>query len=418
MIQALKSMWALFFGITVLWFGTGMMFNLLVLRADAEGFSTVEIGFMQTTYQLGWIAAAIFAARMIHHVGHIRVFGAMAAAGSAIILLHLLYINPWVWSIERFFMGICTATLMVVIESWLNDMAENKIRGKVLAVYTILGWGAPVIGVWILRYASTDDAFFFLLASILISITVIPLLLSASRTPSLIEFERIGLKKLFKITPLGVSGAFLSGACHGAFFVSVALYGTVSGYSTSQISTLTAIALAGGIITQWPIAMLSDRMDRRVVLAAVAGLGGLIALLFAFSDTSSITAVYIATACISAMVLGLYSQCISHANDYLTPQQIVPASGTLILVYGTGMAVTPMIVAPLLNLAPNNFFLINAALMLFLSGYVLYRMTRREAVEDQGDTLTVSTVSPYSSVVTAAEEWGEDIETQQGKYDR
>ena len=210
MIQALKSMWALFFGITVLWFGTGMMFNLLVVRADSEGFSTVEIGFMQTAYQLGWIAAAIFAARMIHHVGHIRVFSAMAAAGSAIILMHLLYINPWVWSIERFFMGICTATLMVVIESWLNDMAENKIRGKVLAIYTILGWGAPVIGVWILRYASTDGAFFFLLASILISITVIPMLLSASRTPSLIEFERIGLKALFKITPLGVSGAFSS----------------------------------------------------------------------------------------------------------------------------------------------------------------------------------------------------------------
>ncbi len=418
MLQALKSMWALFFGITILWFGTGMMFNLLVLRADSEGFSTVEIGFMQTAYQLGWIAAAVFAARMIHHVGHIRVFGAMAAAGSAIILLHLLYINPWVWSVERFFMGICTATLMVVIESWLNDMAENKIRGKVLAVYTILGWGAPVIGVWILRYANTDDAFFFILASILISITVIPLLLSASRTPSLIEFERIGLKKLFEITPLGVSGALLSGACHGAFFVSVALYGTVSGYSVEQISTLTAIALAGGIITQWPIAMLSDRMDRRVVLAAVAGIGGLTALFFALSDTSSIMAVYIATACISAMVLGLYSQCISHANDYLTPQQIVPASGTLILVYGTGMAVTPMIVAPLLNLSPNNFFLINAALMLFLSGYVLYRMTRREAVEDQGDTLTVSTVSPYSSVVTAAEEWGKDVETQQGKYDR
>ena len=114
----------------------------------------------------------------------------------------------------------------------------------------------------------------------------------------------------------------------------------------------------------------------------------------------------------------MYSQCISHANDYLTPQQIVPASGTLILVYGSGMAVTPMIVAPLLNLSANNFFLINATLMLLLSGYVLYRMTRREAVEDQGDTLTVSTVSPYSSVVTAAEEWGEDVETQRGKYDR
>lgn len=418
MLQILKSMWVLYFGLSVLWLGTGMMFNLLVIRANSEGFTAFEIGIMQTCYQLGWIVAAIFAGRMIRHVGHIRVFSAMAAASSAIILIHLLYIDPWLWSAERFLTGICTATLMVVMESWLNDMSDNKVRGKVLALYTILSWGTPVLGVWILRYNNTDSAFFFLLASIFISVAVIPMLLSASRTPHFIEAERLGLKELFHITPLGVIGALLSGACHGAFFVSVALFGTVSGYTVEQISTLSAIALAGGIFTQWPIAMLSDRMDRRIVLMAVSLVGGLTALFTAIRQDSSVMATYIATGCISTTALSLYSLCISHANDYLSPRQIVPASSTLILVYGTGLAAVPAVISPLLSVSTNYFFICNAVLMLTLAAYVLYRMTRRRAVTDQSDTLAVSTASPYASIVSVAEEWGEDVKTRQGPYDR
>ncbi len=410
MWQAFKSMWALYSGLTLLWLGSGMLVSLLVLRAHAEGFSTLEMGMLQTAYQSGWIVAALFASRIILHVGHIRVFSAMAAAGSAIILLQLLYIDPWVWGFERFLMGLCVATLMIVTESWLNDMADNQNRGKVLGLYTILSWGAPVFGVWILRYNSTESAFFFLLASIFISIAVIPLLLSASRTPSFMDVERIGLKALFKITPLGVVGAFLSGACHGAFFFTVAIYGTVLNYTVEQISTLTAIALAGGIITQWPIALLSDRFDRRKVLALVAFLGGSLALGFGLFGETTLLAVYCVIGGISSMVLSLYSLCISHANDYLTPQQIVPASSTLILVYGSGMMLTPPLVSSLLAINPHTFFLSNGVLMLGLAGYVLYRMTRRAPALEQGDTLPVSTASPYASVLTAAEEWGKSVE--------
>lgn len=418
MLQIMKSMWVLYFGLSVLWLGTGMMFSLLVIRANSEGFTTIEIGIMQTCYQLGWIAAAVFAGRMIRHVGHVRVFSAMAAASSAIILVHLLYIDPWLWSLERFLTGICTATLMVVMESWLNDMSENRVRGRVLAVYTMLSWGTPVLGVWVLRYNSTDSAFFFLLASICISIAVIPMLLSASRTPSFIEAERLGLAELFRISPLGVIGALLSGACHGAFFVPVTLFGTVSGFTVEQVSTLTAIALAGGIVTQWPIAMLSDRMDRRIVLMSVAAIGGFAALYFALRQENSVLATYIGTACISATALSLYSLCISHANDYLSPKQIVPASGTLILVYGAGMAATPAVISPLLAISPHYYFVSNATLMLLLAAYVLYRMTRRSAATEQGDTLAVSTASPYASIVSVAEEWGENVPTEQAEHDR
>ena len=166
--------------------------------------------------------AAIIIPSLIHRVGHIRVFAAVAALGSGVILMHLLLIEEISWAVERIFMGICTAGLMIVAKSWLNDMCDNKGRGKILAVYTIISWGAPVIVMWLLRFGDISSSFFFLLASIIISIGVLPILLSASRTPSLINVERFNLRKLYEITPVGVIGTFLSGLCHGAFFVAMA----------------------------------------------------------------------------------------------------------------------------------------------------------------------------------------------------
>ncbi|MEM9603424.1 MAG: MFS transporter [Pseudomonadota bacterium] len=405
MWQALRSLWVLYFGLILLWFGTGVVHTLLVFRADAEGFSTVQIGLLQSAYQLGWLVAALIAPTLIRRVGHVRVFSAMAAASSAVIIAHLLVIEPTIWLAERFAMGICTAVLMVVCESWLNDMSANTVRGKVLALYTIISWGTPMIGVWLLRFASTESAFFFIVASICISLAVVPMLLSASRTPRFLDTQRLGFRTLYRRTPLGVIGALLSGACHGAFFATVALFGTVSGFSVAEISTLITIALGGGVITQWPIALLSDRYDRRAVLASVSALGAVTGLYFGVTETDTFLRACVAAFLLSACVLSLYSQCIAHTNDHIATQEVVPAASTLILLYGLGFAITPAVTAPLLDHSPAYFFHVNALLMAVLATLVCLRMLRREARQPQTDMVAIPTVSPYASVVTAAEHW-------------
>lgn len=412
MWQAFKNLWVLYFGLSVLWLGTGMSYTLLVIRANAEGFTPTELGFMQTSYQVGWVIAALIASSLIMRVGHLRIFAAVSSVCSALILIHLLYINPIAWTIERLLMGVATAVLMVVCESWLNDAADNSNRGKVLALYTILSWGLPAVGVYVLRFNDTGTPFFFILASIFISIAVIPMLLSASRTPTFIETERLGLKKLYKMSPTGIVGGFLSGIIHGILMAVAAIYATVSGFNVTETSNLITLSIMGGIVTQWPIAMISDRFDRRTVIAMLALACGGIALYFGSQDSLSVNQSYVAIALISATALSLYSLCISHANDYLSAEQIVPASSTLILIYGIGYALSPMFVSPLLSVNRNYFFLSIALFGFILGGYVLYRMKRREGVSDQGDTLTVLTTSPYASVVSAAEEWGDEEELQ------
>lgn len=413
MIHTFRHIWALLLGTAVLWFGTGMLYILVVVRAREAGFSTQSIGLMQSSYQVGWLIAAMLIPFLIRHVGHVRVFGAVAALGSAVILTHLLLIDPYAWIAERMIMGICTAGLMVATESWLNDLSENKDRGKTMAIYTILSWGAPVIGIWVLRYGNIYDSSFFLLSSILLSVGAIPVLISASRTPSLIAVERFSILRLYRATPVGVVGTFLAGLCHGGLYASASLYGVAIDLSVAEISTLSAIALVVGVLLQWPIAIVSDRMDRRTLLVITASLATAPAVYFSLKPALSITEIYIAMGAMGAFVLGMYSQCVAHVNDHLKPNQIVSAAGSLVLTYGIGYAITPVVIGFLLPLSPRSFFWVNSFCAGSLALFVLYRMTRREAVEDQGELIPVPTASPYGTVVSAAEVWGEETVSEE-----
>ena len=412
MLAKLKNTATLFLGIAILFFAAGLLFVLVVVRAKEAGFSTQAIGLLQSSYQVGLLIAAVFIPFLIHRVGHIRVFAAMTALGSAVILLQILHINELSWILDRLIMGVCIAGLMVVSESWLNEMSDNAERGRNLAIYTIVSWGAPVAGIWILRFGEASNDDFFILASVLISLAAIPLLLSATQTPTLIETARFSLKKLYRITPLGTIGTLLSGMCHGAFFGMTPLYGSVIGLDLAQISTLTSLALFSGIVLQWPIALTSDRYDRRIAIIATAGMAALPALYFAFSGASSILQQYIAVSLMGAFTLSLYSQCIAHANDHLEPSQVVPAAGLLVLVYGSGFAVIPIIMGQLMATASNYYFIVNGSLTTVLASYTFYRTIRSKPVKEQGDMINVPTGSPYSTVVRAAEEWSEESKVE------
>ena len=310
------------------------------------------------------------------------------------------------------------AGLMIVAESWLNDMSDNKGRGKILAIYTIISWGAPVVGMWLLRFGDISSSFFFLLSSIIISIGVLPILLSASRTPSLITVERFNLRKLYEITPVGVAGTFLSGLCHGAFFAAVAIYATSLELSVREVTNINALAILIGVLLQWPLGMLSDHYDRRTILIISATMTALSAGVFAIYASMEVTTIYVAVSCMSAFSLGLYSQCISHANDNLNPSQIVSATGSLVLVYGVGYAITPIISGYLISRSPVYFYWVIGVCATLLAAFVMYRTMRKAPPSHQGELVAMASASPYTPVVVAAEEWSDDVEMMDNRSEK
>ncbi|MGR3913821.1 MAG: MFS transporter [Gammaproteobacteria bacterium] len=381
MLNDIRATWALLVGIGFLMVGNGLQVTLLGLRAIAEGFPTFTTGIMMSGYYVGICIGSLAAPRLVGRVGHIRVFAALASAASIAILIHGLYIHAVTWTLMRIVTGISYAGLYVVTESWLNDRAGNETRGKLLSVYMVIvafGLGA---GQFLLNVADPLKQDLFILVSVVVSFGLIPMLLTARPAPAFEMSGKLSLRELFKASPLGVISNALTGAAHGVAFALGAVYATQKGLRTELIAVFMACFVFGGVLLQWPLGILSDRVDRRKVMAGMAAAAVVISIAALMLRPGGV-AFFAVIVLLGGMVMPMYSMCIAYVNDRLEPQQIVAASGSLVLVGGMGLCAGPIAVAYLMSRwGPDWYYagIGGACALIFL--FAIYRMGQRAGVE-------------------------------------
>jgi MFS family permease len=383
--------------------GDGLQGTLLAVRASQEAFPTTVTGLVLSSFYVGFLGGSIFAPRIVERVGHIHVFAALASLASASILIHSVVVTPLAWGILRFLSGFCFAGIYVVAESWLNDRATNQTRGQLLSLYMVITYGGVAGGQLLLNVAHPGGQNLFILASVLISFALVPLLLSAGQAPHLSTPLPVSLRKLYAISPLGVVGALGTGMATAGFFAMAPVYAATSGLDVAEISLFMTAAVVGCIALQWPIGHLSDKFDRRTVLTAVTFLAGLAALGIVAASPRSLEWLLLATAVFGGFSLPMYALCIAHANDFLEPEQMVAASGALVLASGLGAIAGPTATSAIMSLAgASGLFWMLAAVHFCVGFFALYRMAVRRSmpVEQQG---SYSPASLHASQVNV--EW-------------
>jgi MFS family permease len=343
----------------------------------------------------------------VTRVGHIRVFAALASLASVAVLLHSVFVDPVSWTAMRLVTGFSYAGLYVVAESWLNDRATNETRGQLLSIYMVVMLCGAGSGQFLLNVADPMGFELFLLASVLVSLALIPILLTVSPAPEFDAPSPVGLRALYRISPLGVLGTLGTGMAQGGLIGMGAVYAKSSGLSIAEVSLFMAATLFGGMLFQWPIGRLSDRFDRRRVLTAVT----ILAALWAFMATAvtgplaplfPAWSLFLLAGLFGGMNMPMYSLTIAHTNDFLEPKQMVAASGTLVLVGGIGAVLGPMTLAGAMSvMGPSGFFWGLGVVHAVIGAFALYRMTVRQArpLEDQGAYVPVP---PPASPVAAA----------------
>jgi len=344
MWKDLAASWAILLGIGFMMLANGLQGTLLGLRAMLEGFSTFTTGIMMSGYFIGIFIGSFLAPVLVKRVGHIRVFSALASLASISILFHGVYIDPVVWMLMRVVTGICFAGFYVVAESWLNDRASNKTRGKILSIYMVmitLGMGS---GQFLLNLAQPGEIDLFILTSVIISFGLIPILLTAKPAPVFEASTTISLIELYKASPLAVIGNGLTGMAQGTIFGLGAIYASAVLGDIKSISWFMACFLIGSLVTQWPVGYLSDRISRRLVMMAMSVIAIICCIVAVFIAKDGI-AFYLVIVILGGAAMPMYSICIAYANDRLEPHQIVGASGSLVMVAGIGLSTGPIIVA-------------------------------------------------------------------------
>ncbi len=405
MYRILTTSWPIFFGLAIIMVGNGLQGTLLGIRASIEGFDTVLIGLIMSLYYFGFLSGSYYVPKLISKVGHIRVFTALASLASSTVLIHGLYSDPWLWAIIRVFTGFAYAGLYIVVESWLNNSATNKTRGTILSLYLLITYAGLALGQFLINIADPAQIDLFVMTSILVSIAILPICLSTRPAPPFEETEHISLKSLFKISPLGLTGAFVVGIGSAVIFGLGAVYAKASGFSLPEVSFFMAFYIMGGVFFQIPIGKLSDRFDRRSILLGLTLMSSILAATcFVFAGNVLLLNIFMFL--FGGASLAIYGQCLAHTNDHLEPRQYVAAISSLILVNGVGAALGPFLVSIGMSVVGNFVFfpLISFIFFAFFI-YGLLRMRARESVplEDQGDSLIMPARASSIAVMMAEE---------------
>jgi len=382
MFQVLASAWALLLGMGMLMIGNGLQGTLLGVRGEIEGFSSFEMSVVMSAYFVGFLGGSRLAPEMIRRVGHVRVFAALASFISAVMILYPVFTSPWVWALGRVVVGLCFSGVYVVAESWLNNASSNENRGKALSLYMIVQMTGIVSAQGLLLVADPAGYVTFVIASVVISISFAPILLSITPTPSFDTTKPMGLKELFKVSPLGCVGMFLLGGCFAAMFGMSSVYGAQINLPLTQLSAFVAMFYVGALVAQYPLGWVSDRIDRRLLIMVVAGIGALGAMAGA-SVGDDFIMLLAAAFVVGGMCNPLYALLLAYTNDYLEHEDMAAASGGLLFINGVGAISGPLIMGWLMEpgvLGPAGFFLFMAALLIIMGAYALYRMTQRAAI--------------------------------------
>jgi MFS family permease len=403
MLLLLRSTWPLLLGIVLLMAGNGLQSSLLGLRGSIEGFSSTVMGGLMSGYFIGFLLSSLLTPRGVRSVGHIRVFGALAAVAAASVILASLFVVPLVWLISRIVTGFCYSGLYVVAESWINDRSSNETRGRLFSIYMLTQYAGLIGGQAMLNLFAPSGFQLFSLVALLISMAVVPVLATASQAPPVSSPRHVSLSQLYRISPLGTVGTLCIGMAQSAFFSMGAVFGHRIGLSTEEVSIFLIAAVLGGATLQWPLGRLSDKFDRRRLLTAAAFASAILALVAMSAASYSLAALIIAAFLFAGTSMPLYSLCVAHTNDFLKPEQMVGASGTLMLLYGSGAIGGPFTNGALMSWAgPRGYWIYLAAGYLLLGLFALYRMTRRPAPPPQAQPTAVAVPEALAPAPEAA----------------
>lgn len=379
--RAILAISPLFAGLALLVVGHGLQTTFLPLRANAEGVPARDLGFVMSGYYVGFVLGCLYVPRVVQRVGHIRTFASFAALGAAIALGYGLLVDPVFWGILRAFNGFCFAGLFMVIESWLNERVADEARGRMNSFYRVVDLAALTGGQALIAIAPIQGQQAFMYVAIAISLALVPITLSASTAPAPIASARLPLRALIRASPVGVVGCLAIGLSNGAFWSLGPLFATGEGRGEGFVAAFMGLAVVGGAVLAYPIGIVSDRFDRRRVIAAALFLTTAMAALLSLSESYLPGALLPLVALYGGAMLPLYSLCVAHTNDRLAAGQFVYASRGLLLVFGIGASLGPSIAAALIQgLGQWALFGYTGVVFGAAGLFTVYRIFRREPV--------------------------------------
>ena len=396
------KIYALLLGSALLMFGGGLQGLLMSVRGAEEQFSLLALGLIGTGWSVGFVAGSISVPLIVRRVGHVRAYSVMAAMGTIVILLNLLWINDIAWIVLRGFSGFCFAGAAMIVESWLNETAENKNRGTIFSIYVTVNMAASTLGQLAMSVTGVQGYIPFVVGAIAFACAVLPSALSSSPQPTPLLSIRIDLGLLYRTSPVAVIASLVVGITNGTYGTLGPVYGFLKQMQPSEIALLMSIPAILAALAQVPLGRLSDRIDRRIVLISISGLAALVGIVLVVFNPAGYL-IFALFGLYGITALPVWAIAVAHANDSAEGGNFAAISSAMLLIYGLGLAIGPVVAAVAMNIVgPGALFMVTALFHTILAGFAIVRMRVRPITSDEGhedframSIVKISTPAPF-----------------------
>ncbi len=358
--------------------GNSLVNTLVPLRATLENFPPLVIGLLGSAMFAGMLAGTIATPYIVRAVGHIRAYAAFVSIAIAATAAYPIVVTPEAWTALRMLMGFVFAGLFSTMEGWVHAKANNENRGRLFGLYQLAHLGGAVIGQQFIPLDDPRSFALFSAAGIAFALSILPLTLIPSDPPNAPETVRLQVRWLWQSSPVAAANSLMIGCANGAFWTLSPAYGIAIGLTPAAIAAFTTAVLIGTLLAVLPVGRLSDRIDRRIVLLILAGIGVLCEIVLWLSAKPSIWLLFGAGIALGMSAIMLGSVGASHANDRSEPGRTVAVSSTLLFLYCCGAIICPTIAAWLMEkFGPATLFLQNAILHSILAAFIAWRIIKR-----------------------------------------
>jgi MFS family permease len=372
--QSRTTVVAIIISVFLMGTGMGLQGSAVALRAGIEGFSDSVVGIIMSFNYVGLIIGSMIAPGIIRNVGYVRAFAASASLGSASAIAHLVWIDLLPWLVFRAATGFSLSVMFVVAESWLNSSSTNENRGRLLSIYSVVYIVSMGAGQPLMEFFPPAGFEIFGVTTILISFCLIPVALMRVTGEPGADREPPRLLRTFMKSPLAGSGIIVAGIMAGATWSLTPLYGQQVGMDGGAIGTLMLIVALGSMAFQWPLGWVSDRKSRRhAILWSVGGAAVMGAVIVSFRLSGGL--LYLMVFLYGGFGMPLYSLSVALANDQFEPHEMVRAAGAIVIYYGIGNVIGPVLASQFMRrLGPTGLFLSMTLVLASLGAFVLVRM--------------------------------------------
>lgn len=369
--------------------GNGILTTLIPVRAHLEGFPDTVVGLMGSTYFFGMLAGAVVTPPLVARVRHVKGFALSSAMGALVLLALGLLVHPWSWVILRGLCGFFLAGIYAIVESYLQGRATNRIRGRLLGLYSVVQYAGWALGGQLMRLGPPDSFRLFAVPACLILVSILPLALVRDDAPAapsgasaVARSGGMNLAWLFRVSPLGVVCVTLIGAANSSFWALTPVYSLAIGMSAVRTGTLMTAVMIGSALFQFPVGRLSDALDRRTVLVGLAGLTALCEVsLYLVGGRVVGWPLIVLGGVMGGLIATQYYTVSAHTNDRTGAASAVGVSAALLFLYCVGGMLGPLTASALMErFGAGALYLLNAGLHVAMVVFVLLRMRRSPPV--------------------------------------